>query len=78
MTVSDSSPVKVGIIGAGKISGIYLENSRKFSTFDVVAIADVRVDGAEARAREFGVPEAMSVDDLLAHPEVEAIINLTP
>jgi predicted dehydrogenase len=78
VTVSDSSPVKVGIIGAGKISGIYLENSRKFSTFDVVAIADVRVDGAEARAREFGVPEAMSVDDLLAHPEVEAIINLTP
>lgn len=73
-----SSPVKVGIIGAGKISGIYLENSKKFSTFDVVAIADVRVDGAEARAREYGVPEAMSVDALLAHPEVEAIINLTP
>lgn len=73
-----SSPVKVGIIGAGKISGIYLENSKKFDAFDVVAIADVRVDGAQARAKEFDIPEAMGVDDLLAHPDVELVINLTP
>lgn len=72
------SPVRVGIIGAGKISGIYLENSKKFDAFDVVAIADVRLEGAQARAAEYGIPEALSVEDLLAHPDVETIINLTP
>ncbi len=73
-----TSPAKVGIIGAGKISGIYLENSKKFNAFDVVAIADVRLEGAQARATEYGIPEALSVEDLLAHPDVETIINLTP
>lgn len=72
------SPARVGIIGAGKISGIYLENSKKFDAFDVVAIADVRLEGAQARATEYGIPEALSVEDLLAHPDVETIINLTP
>jgi len=72
------SPARVGIIGAGKISGIYLENSKKFDAFDVVAIADVRLEGAQARAAEYDIPEALSVEDLLAHPDVETIINLTP
>jgi predicted dehydrogenase len=68
----------VGIIGAGTISGKYLENSKKFDAFDVVAIADVRIDGAERRAEEYGVPKACGVDDLLADPDVEIVINLTP
>ena len=72
------SPARVGIIGAGKISGIYLENSKKFDAFDVVAIADVRLEGAQARAAEYDISEALSVEDLLAHPDVETIINLTP
>lgn len=73
-----SSPTRVGIIGAGTISGIYLENSKKFDAFDIVAIADVRVDGAQKRADEFGVPKACSVDELLADPDVDLVINLTP
>jgi len=73
-----STPTRVGIIGAGTISGIYLENSKKFDAFDIVAIADVRVDGAQRRADEFGVPKACSVDDLLADPDVDLVINLTP
>jgi predicted dehydrogenase len=73
-----SAPARVGIIGAGTISGIYLENSRKFNAFDVVAIADVRIDGAQRRADEFDVPKACSVEDLLADPDVDVVINLTP
>jgi predicted dehydrogenase len=73
-----SGPARVGIIGAGTISGIYLENSKKFDAFDITAIADVRIDGAQRRADEFGVPKACSVDDLLADPDVDVVINLTP
>jgi predicted dehydrogenase len=70
--------MRVGVIGAGTISGKYLENAQKFDAFDVVAVADLRLDGAQARAGEFGVPKACLPDDLLADPDVELVINLTP
>ena len=73
-----SAPARVGIIGAGTISGIYLENAKKFDAFDVTAVADVRVDGAQRRADEYGVPKACGVDELLADPDVDLVINLTP
>ncbi len=73
-----AQPTQVGIIGTGTISGIYLENSKKFDAFDIAAVADVRVDAAQARAEEYGVPKAYSVDDLLADPDIEVVINLTP
>jgi len=71
-------PMKVGIIGCGAISGIYLKNSKLFDAFDIVAVADTRLDAAKARAEEFDVPKACSVEDLLADKEVELVINLTP
>ncbi|MFO7171052.1 MAG: Gfo/Idh/MocA family oxidoreductase [Chloroflexota bacterium] len=71
------SPVKVGIIGAGNISAIYLENGKVFDAFDIVAIADIDMDRAHARAAEYGVPKACSVEELLADPEIEIVVNLT-
>jgi predicted dehydrogenase len=73
-----SGPARVGIIGAGTISSIYLENSRKFDAFDILAIADLRIDGAQKRADEFGLAKAYGVDDLLADPDIDIVINLTP
>ncbi|MEJ7837885.1 MAG: Gfo/Idh/MocA family oxidoreductase [Thermomicrobiales bacterium] len=73
-----SGPARVGIIGAGTISGIYLENSKKFDAFDIVAIGDLRVDGAQKRADEYGIAKACSVEELLADPEIDVVINLTP
>jgi predicted dehydrogenase len=70
-------PVRVGIVGCGTISGIYLKNSALFKSFDVVACADMVPARAAARAEEFGVPKACSVDDLLADPAVELVLNLT-
>jgi predicted dehydrogenase len=72
------TPVKAGIIGCGQISATYLRNATLFQAFDVVAVADTRLDAAQARAAEFGVPRALSVEELLADPEVELVVNLTP
>lgn len=73
-----SGAARVGIIGAGTISSIYLENATKFDAFDITAIADLRLEGAYKRAEEFGVPKACSVDELLADPDIDLVINLTP
>jgi predicted dehydrogenase len=75
---SSVAPVRVGVVGCGQISARYLENARRFGAFDVVAVADARPEAAQARAAEFGVPRALAVDDLLADPEVEIVLNLTP
>ena len=73
-----NTPGKVGIIGCGAISGAYLKNSKLFDAFDIVAVADNRIEAAEARAKEFEIPKACDVDDLLNDSEVEIVINLTP
>ena len=69
---------KVGILGCGAISRKYLENSKLFGAFDVVAVADTRLDAAQARADEHGIAKACGVDELLSDPEVEIVVNLTP
>lgn len=69
--------MKVGIIGCGNISGAYLKHCKQFPILDVVACADLDVSRAQARADEFGVPKACSVDELLRDPDIELVINLT-
>jgi predicted dehydrogenase len=69
--------LRVGVVGCGNISGIYLENARKLRTLDVVACADLDADKAKARAREHGVPRTMSTRELLEDPSIECVLNLT-
>lgn len=69
--------IGIGIIGAGVISAIYLKNlTSRWSHLRVIGIADLLVDRAEARAEEFGV-QALGIDDLLAHPDIDIVLNLT-
>lgn len=67
---------KVGIIGCGTISGIYLQAPEKFPILDIVACADIQMESARAKAEEYNI-RAVSVDEILADPEIEIIINLT-
>ncbi|MBP1992971.1 Gfo/Idh/MocA family protein [Paenibacillus eucommiae] len=71
------SKVKVGIIGCGNISGIYMQNIPKFKHLELVACADLDVDRAKAKAAEYGIGHAYTVDELLADPEIQIVINLT-
>jgi predicted dehydrogenase len=69
--------MQIGIFGCGVISGTYLENFRRFDYLKVGACADLDLSRAEARAAEYGVPTACSVDDLLADPSIDIVVNLT-
>src|SRR3954467_4041588 len=70
-------PVGVAVIGAGVISKQYLDNLTVFPDLKVHVIADLFEDAAEARAKEYGVPEWGGVDAALNHPDVEIVVNLT-
>lgn len=70
--------VKVGIIGCGNISGIYLKNcTQVFKVLDVVACADLEMERAKTKAEEFNIPKACTVEELLADPEIQIVVNLT-
>jgi predicted dehydrogenase len=68
--------LRVGIIGCGNISTAYLQLASMFKGYDIVAVADINMDNARARAAEFDV-RAQTVDDLLAAADVDLVINLT-
>lgn len=70
--------VKIGIIGCGKISNIYLEQSRTFDILEVKAVSDIDPQRAKAKAQEQNVPCVYSIDEMLADPEIEIVVNLTP
>ena len=66
----------VGIVGCGNISTIYMHNLPKFRDLKLVACADVRPEAAQAQAAQFGI-EALSIEALLARPDIQIIVNLT-
>lgn len=68
---------RIGIVGAGAISGIYIERLQGFSGTDVVAIADLDVDRAVAKASATGIPRGLSTDALIGDPDIDIVLNLT-
>ncbi len=72
-----TGPVGVGFIGAGNISDQYLTNLVRFPDVKVLFIADLDTDRARAQADEYGVIGSGTVDELLANPDVEIVVNLT-
>lgn len=72
-----NAKVKIGIIGCGSISGAYFSQAPKFDILEVAACADMFPERAEAQAAAFNVAKACSVEELLADPEIEIVVNLT-
>ncbi|MEK7449495.1 MAG: Gfo/Idh/MocA family oxidoreductase, partial [Planctomycetota bacterium] len=72
-----SNKIKVGIIGCGNISPVYFRAGKRFESIEIKTCGDLITERAEARAREFGIPEAATVEKLLADPEIKIVLNLT-
>jgi predicted dehydrogenase len=68
--------MRIGIIGCGNISQIYLTNGKTFNDIELVACADINMAAAQAKATEHNI-KAMTVDELIKSPEIDMVINLT-
>lgn len=75
--MSSVSRMHVGIIGCGKISSVYLQAPRTFDILDIIACSDLDMERARAQADRYAIPNALTVEELLAHPQIELVINLT-
>lgn len=74
---SKTGRVGVGVVGAGVISSQYLDNLTVFPDLEVMFIADLDLDRAKAQAEKYNVPNSGTLAELLAHPEIEIVVNLT-
>ena len=72
-----TTPTKIGIIGCGNISATYCKGGELFDILQVCACADVVPERARALAAEHNIPIPCTVDDLLADPDIQIVINLT-
>jgi predicted dehydrogenase len=71
-----NNPSRIGLVGAGVISATYLKARDIFPELDFRAVADIDAGRAKERAAGFGI-ESLTVDALLANPDIDLILNLT-
>ena len=68
---------RVGLIGTGRISDIYLKNIKEFDNIDIVACGSLNTDESRAKAAEFGIERVIPPEQIISDPDIDGILNLT-
>ena len=68
--------MRVGVIGCGNISDVYVRNSKLFKDYEIVCCADMAPSAAARIAEKFSLQQR-SVDSLLSSEDVDIVLNLT-
>jgi predicted dehydrogenase len=70
--------LKVGVVGCGCISDIYLTNSKKYNVLEVIAVCDKIKERADAQAEKYQIAKKYyRAEDLMADDEIEVVLNIT-
>lgn len=71
--------VKIGFVGCGAISGIYLKNiTNLFKEIEIIGVCDLIPERAESAVKEYNIPKLYKdMYELFADPEVDIVLNIT-
>jgi predicted dehydrogenase len=75
--IADARPARVGIVGCGNVTDLYLPGVAPFDSIELAACTDLDADRAAALAARGGFP-AVTLEALLADPAIEIVLVLTP
>ena len=68
----------IGIVGCGNISGIYFKNlCTLFNDVEVRGCADLVAERAQTRSDEYPGVQVTTLDEMLADPDIDIVVNLT-
>jgi predicted dehydrogenase len=70
-------PHRIGIVGLGYISRVYIDTLARHPDVRITAVADLDATRAATAAAGLEHAEARAVDRLLSSPDVDAVLNLT-
>jgi len=68
---------RIGIVGCGNISTIYLTNCARFENLEVTALADIDLARAADQGKIFKIPHILAPKALLEGDKVDIVLNLT-
>src|SRR5947199_5514211 len=71
-------PVRVGLIGCGKVGQIHAAALRDIAEAELTAVCDVNAERVRAFADRYGVRGYTDVDAMLGEAKVEAVVVGTP
>lgn len=74
---SGKAPVRVAIVGCGNIAGQYAENVAPYPEVEIVGAQDLDRARAEAFCARYGGTVYDRLEDVIAAPEVDVVVNLT-
>ena len=71
--------MKIGIVGCGSISGIYLKNlTYRYKEVEIIGVCDLIRERAEKAVEEYKIPKLYEdMYELFADPDVDIVLNLT-
>jgi predicted dehydrogenase len=72
-----SNAFRVGLIGTGRISDIYLKTLNNHPSVDVVACGSLNMEESREKASRYSVACAKHPDEIIADPNIDGVLNLT-
>lgn len=70
--------IKIGLIGCGSVSGVYLPHLSKSSYVEVVSVCDIKPERAKSRADQFNIPNHYPhINQMLDGADFDLFVNLT-
>jgi len=73
------APVKIGIIGVGRIGQVHAKSIQSIPSATVVMISDIWEEGAKKACETFNIPRwTKDPNELINDPEVEAVLICSP
>ena len=70
--------MKVGVVGCGSISDIYIRNMmQEFAELEVVACCAAHLENARKKAAQYGI-RGCTYEEILADPAIDMVVILTP
>ena len=72
-----TTPLRVGIAGCGNIAGPYAKTMKPYSEIELMGATDIDLARAEALTTQYGGKVYATLDEMLADPAIDLIVNLT-
>ena len=70
--------IRWGLLGAGAILNRWMKGARQVEDMEIVAVSSRTMETAGRMAKQFGIPEALSYEELLARDDIEAVYIPVP
>ena len=76
--MNEAKNIRWGILGAGKIARAFATDFQYLKGAELLAIGSREAEKARGFANEFAIPQALNYEDLIHHPDIDAVYIATP